>query len=108
MTEKDIPIYISLISSIALFPVIAYYNKQTALLLFFAVFICAIAFHLRSHTEKYERMDFFPWNEANLVKKRHPNSTVIDCAWKLDQKKSDNIFQMSDPIIAEYDNVPSP
>lgn len=106
--EKDIAIYVSLLSSLVLFPIIAYYSKNTSLLLFSAVAVCATIFHLKSITENYDRMDFFPWNEANLVKKRMPNSTVIDCAWHLDQKKSDNIFSLGDPIVAPYDNVPSP
>jgi hypothetical protein len=58
--------------------------------------------------EEYDRMDFFPWNEANLVKKRDRDSTVIDCAWYLDQKDdndNNNLFKLSDPTVAEYDNL---
>lgn len=105
MTEKDVSIFVLLILSILLFPVIAYYNKKSALLLFSAVFVCAVVFHLRSVVEKYDRMDFFPWNEANLVKKRDRDSTVIDCAWYLDQKDNNNLFKLSDPTVAEYDNL---
>jgi len=106
MTEKDVSIFVLLTLSILLFPIIAYYNKKSALLLFSAVFVCAVVFHLRSIVEKYDRMDFFPWNEANLVKKRDRDSTVIDCAWYLDQKdNNNNLFKLSDPTVAEYDNL---
>ena len=109
MIEKDISLYVLLILSLFLFPVVANYNQRSSLFLFSAVFVCASVFHLKTFTEEnYERMDFFPWNEANLVKKRDPNSTVIDCAWYLDQKKNNNLFKMSDPVVSEYDNQPSP
>ena len=32
--------------------------------------------------ERYDPKSFFPWNEANLVHKRIPNSTTVDCKWK--------------------------
>lgn len=34
--------------------------------------------------ENYEKVptDFFPWNEANLVHKKIPNSTTLECRWK--------------------------
>jgi hypothetical protein len=62
---------------------------------------------MKDIVEKYERMDFFPWNEARLVKKRDPDSTVIDCAWYLDQNKNDNIFKLSDPIVCQDQNLSS-
>jgi len=107
MTEKDVLIIVLLMLSLILFPAIAYYNQKSSLLLFSAVFVCAVIFHFQLDKETYDRMDFFPWNEANLVKKRDRDSTVIDCAWYLDQKKSDNLFKMSDPVVAEYDNLSS-
>lgn len=107
MTEKDVSIFVLLMFSLFLFPAIAYYNKKSALLLFLAVVVGLVVFHLKSSVEKYDRMDFFPWNEANLVKKRDRDSTVIDCAWYLDQDESNNLFKLSDPSVAKYDNLSS-
>lgn len=106
MTRDDIFIII-LLSSILLFPLMARNNKGMSLFLFFVVFCAALVFHHKSPIEKYERMDFFPWNEVNIVKKRIPQSTVIDCAWNIDQKKDNNIFRMSDPVLFDYSNLSS-
>ena len=51
-----------------------------------------------------DALDFFPWNEANLVRKRRPVSTVIDCAWSLDQR-DDDIFREDDPVVRGYSNL---
>ena len=50
--------------------------------------------------ESFDRPDVFPWNEANLVKKRMPFSTVIDCEW--DTENNGEIFCPSDPVIQAY------
>lgn len=100
-------IIILLLCSLLLFPLVAFTHKEKSLILYYSVFALAILYYVKEEEkENYDRMDFFPWNEVNLVKKRIPNSTVIDCAWYLDQKKSDNIFKMSDPVLAEYTNLP--
>jgi hypothetical protein len=36
--------------------------------------------------EKKDKMEYFPWNEANLVIKRFPESTVVECGWEFVQK----------------------
>lgn len=105
MNPNDISVFLLLGLSLVLFPVIAYNHRKSSLVFFMAVFLGAIVFHLKTNIEKYERMDFFPWNEAKLVKKRHRDSTVIDCAWYMDQDKSDNIFHQSDPVVSKYDNL---
>lgn len=108
MTDKDTPIIVLLILSVVFFPCLAYYHKKkTASILFFVAFFSVLLFYLSrgDDRESYDRMDVFPWNEANLVKKRYANSTVIDCAWSLDKKKDDNIFKMSDPVVCPYDNT---
>lgn len=94
--------------SLLLFPLVACRHREMSLFLYSAVVVLLLMFYGKDEntSETYDRMDFFPWNEANLVKKRHPNSTVIDCAWSLDQNKSDNVFQMSDPVISRYTNLP--
>lgn len=107
MAQNDILIYFSLMSSLLLFPIFAYFNKKSALLLFVGIFLIATIFYMKDSVEKYERMDFFPWNEAKLVKKRDHDSTVIDCAWYLDQNKNDNIFKLSDPIVCGNQNMSS-
>jgi len=107
MIQNDILIYFSLMSSLLLFPILAYFDKKSALLLFIAVFFTMTIFYMKDIVEKYERMDFFPWNEAKLVKKRDRDSTVIDCAWYLDQEKNDNIFKLSDPIVCGNQNLSS-
>lgn len=99
-------IIVSLLFSLLLFPVVAMFHKKTAIFLYYAVGLLAIIYYMKEEKEAYDRMDFFPWNEVNLVKKRTPNSTVIDCAWYLDHNKTDNIFKMSDPVVAKYTNLP--
>jgi hypothetical protein len=102
------PLILLFLSSLLLFPIVASRHKEVSLFLYSAIVVLILIFYWKEDgaRESYDRMDFFPWNEANLVRKRHPNSTVIDCAWSLDQKKSDNIFQMSDPVVAPYSNLP--
>ena len=43
-------------------------------------FIC-VATWLSMHNvqENYEPLNYFPWNEVNVVRKRKPVSTVIQC-----------------------------
>lgn len=106
MTDKNTSIIIVLMLSVLLFPCLVYYDKKTAPILFFVVFFSVLLYYLREERETYDRMDVFPWNEANLVKKRDPNSTVIDCAWFLDKNKDNNIFKMSDPVVCPYNNTP--
>lgn len=55
--------------------------------------------------ESYSRMDVFPWNEANLVVKRNPNSTVIDCNWDFEPGSNDKYFCFSDPVVRPYSNT---
>lgn len=105
MTGNERILLLLLLPPLFLYPIMAYYNKRSALLLFSAVFVCAVAFHTKTSVENYERMDFFPWNEANLVKKRDRDSTVIDCEWDLDQDKNNDIFHQSDPVVSEYSNL---
>lgn len=105
MTRDD-KILIALLSSIVLFPLTAYYSHRTSLFLFGVVFFLALVYHNKFVMERYDRMDFFPWNEVNIVKKRIPQSTVIDCAWRLDQKDND-IFNKSDPVLAGYSDLSS-
>ena len=113
MTDKkeDVLVLILLVVPLLLFPMLASYHRPSALFLFVGVFVCAVAFYLRSSVEEYNRMDFFPWNEANLVKKRDRDSTVIDCAWYLDQDKkkpyNNNLFRLSDPVVAGYSDLSS-
>lgn len=97
--------FILLVAPVFLFPIMASFNKRSALLLFSAVFVCVVFFYLRTSVENYERMDFFPWNEANLVRKRDRDSTVIDCEWDLDRDKDNNIFHVSDPVVSGYSNL---
>lgn len=100
--KRDDIFIIVLMSSIPLFLLLGKAGmKVSSLLLFFVVSCSALYFHYTSSAEKYERMDFFPWNEVNIVKKRIPQSTVIDCKWDLDQK-GDNLFKMSDPVVFGY------
>lgn len=96
------------LSSLLLFPIVASRHKEVSLFLYSAIVVLMLIFYFKEEEalESYDRMDFFPWNEANLVKKRYPNSTVIDCAWYLDRQKSNNVFQMSDPVVAHYTNLP--
>lgn len=96
--KRDDIFIIVLLLSIPLFPLL---NKKLSMLLFFVVSCSALAFHYTRPAETYERMDFFPWNEVNIVRKRIPQSTVIDCKWDLDQK-GDNVFKMSDPVVFGY------
>lgn len=104
MTGNERILLLLLVPPLFLYPIMAYYNTYSALLMFSAVFVCAVVFHTKMSVEKYERMDFFPWNEANLVKKRYRDSTVIDCGWDLDQKNND-IFHKNDPVVSEYSNL---
>ena len=99
-------IVITLFSSILLFPIVAFNHKDMSLFLYCAIVVLALVSYTKEEREDYNKMDFFPWNEVNLVKKRIPNSTVIDCAWYLDQNKSNDIFKMSDPVLSKYTNLP--
>jgi hypothetical protein len=95
-----------LLSSLVLFPWVAHYRHRTSLVLYTAVFCAALVYTQKYSTEHYKnKMDFFPWNEVNLVKKRSPESTVIDCAWRLDQKDNPDIFYMDDPVLSHYSNL---
>lgn len=75
------------------------------LMISFMIFIVILHYTKKKH-ERYERMNVFPWNEARLVVKREPVSTVIDCDYYLDDPKNDdNIFHLSDPVVSGYDNL---
>ena len=76
------------------------------MILYAGVLVLLLVFYQKNKTEEmYDEMDFFPWNEVNIVKKRNRESTVIDCGWFLDQNKSDNIFKMDDPVLSPYSNM---
>lgn len=93
--------------SLFLFPTLSHYNKRSSMFLYAGVVVLLILFHQKEtkNEENYDKMDFFPWNEVNIVKKRNGESTVIDCGWFLDQDKSDNIFKMDDPVLSPYSNT---
>lgn len=94
--------------SLLLFPMlVSYKNKMSSMILYAGVVVLLMIFHQKEggKEEMYDKMDFFPWNEVNLVKKRNGESTVIDCGWYLDQDKSDNIFKMDDPVLSPYSNT---
>lgn len=95
------------IFSLFFFPTLAYYNKKSSMYLYAGVVVLLMIFHEKeaAKEEMYDKMDFFPWNEVNLVKKRNGESTVIDCGWFLDQDKSNNIFKMDDPVLSPYSNT---
>lgn len=104
--ERQEWIQILFLTSLVLFPVLAYYNKRSSMLLYAGVvIILSVSYQRNTINERYDEMDFFPWNEANIVKKRNRDSTVIDCGWFLDQNKSDNIFKMDDPVLSPYSNT---
>lgn len=50
-----------------------------------------------------DKMDYFPWNEVNLVIKRFPESTVVECGWNLPSEPTPN-FQENDVVIRPYRN----
>lgn len=39
----------------------------------------ALWMSMSSSQETYEPLDYFPWNEVNVVRKRKPVSTVVQC-----------------------------
>jgi len=55
------------------------------------------------------KMDYFPWNEVNIVKKRSPESTVVECGWELVQigKKDEPTpnFQENDHVVHRFNNM---
>lgn len=104
MTGNDTRIIV-LMLAIVLFPILAFFNKKSSLLLFFVVFVAMVVFSTEESIEKYERMNFFPWNEANLVNKRDRDSTVIDCAWRMDKEEKNSIFTLNNPMVCNYNNL---
>lgn len=94
---------------ILLFPLMVRYSGKNGPTLLFIIIVCLlIGYYWKDQTttdEQYDRMDYFPWNEARLVRKRIHDSTTIDCGWFLDQKtQNNNIFRMDDPVVANYSN----
>lgn len=97
----DMILVLLLLAALLLHPTLVWHGrKQAACWLFVAVLVLLVCRHQQDR-EGYDKMDFFPWNEARIVKKRNRESTVIDCGWSLDQP-TDNIFSMDDPVIREY------
>ena len=106
MNQQDWTLLLFLLS-LCLFPVVSLYHHDASMFLYGSVCLLLIVYYQRDlvvRREGYNKMDFFPWNEVNLVKKRHRDSTVIDCGWNLDQNKTNNIFTMNDPVLAPYSN----
>lgn len=101
--KQDI-VLIALLCSLILFPFTAMIDKRSSFLLYGAVFILLSLILWKGTMERYDKMDFFPWNEVNIVRKRNREDTVVDCAWRLDQKDNDDIFHMDDPVISHYSN----
>lgn len=56
-----------------------------------------------------DKRDYFPWNEVNIVKKRSPESTVVECGWELVQigkeKEPTPNFQENDPVVHRFNNM---
>ena len=104
MNQDDV-LVVLLLSGLVLHPVLVWQRRTGAALLLFVV-VVLLAGGSRggireSYKERQDKMDFFPWNEARIVRKRTRESTVVDCGWALDQK-GDNIFYMDDPVVREY------
>lgn len=94
------------LSGIVLYPFLALQGRtKAAWVLFAAVAAQVVVLASRRSEEGYDKMDFFPWNEARIVRKRTRESTVIDCGWSLDQSGNDNIFSMDDPVVRDYNNA---
>ena len=67
-----------------------------------SVVLIAVLIVATRQKEAYSKMDVFPWNEANLVIKRNPQSTVIDCEWDIDRPDENNIFCDRDKVVSRY------
>lgn len=67
-----------------------------------AVVLMVVLFVEMRRKEMYSKMDVFPWNEANLVIKRNPQSTVIDCEWEIDRPDENNMFCDRDKVVSRY------
>jgi hypothetical protein len=63
--------------------------------LFLILMIFTSVYYFTSSAEHFDDR-YFPWNEANLVKKRH-NSSVIDCEWDLSDDEFDTAFEVLRP-----------
>jgi len=72
------------------------------ILLGYLVLVCVLCVLLVpwQQKESFERPDFFPSNEVNIVQKRIPNSTVVDCRWNMVTPSFDD----SDPVYYAYNN----
>lgn len=68
-----------------------------AIFILFSLAVVFMIIYSTYYIEHYDRMSYFPWNEANLVRKRHPSS-VIDCAWDLSDDGFDTSFQVVRPF----------
>lgn len=101
--KEDI-IIVTLLFSLVLFPLTACHHRSSSFLLYTTLFLLLSIVFLKNNIETYDKKDFFPWNEVNIVKKRNREDTVIDCAWRLDQKENDDIFHIDDPVISRYSN----
>lgn len=59
--------------------------------------------------EGFERGNYFPWNEVNVVRKRVPGSTVVECSWSYVRDARHGFatpsFAESDPVIFPWSNV---
>lgn len=106
MKRQEDVIFMFFLFSLVLFTVLVHVHPKLSLLFFGLVVVLMLVYSHMTATalEPYDPMDFFPWNEARLVRKRDPNSTVIDCGWFLDQPQNDNVFKLDDPIVREYSN----
>lgn len=108
MNRDDVWVML-LLSGLLLHPLMVWHKRDwAAMLLFVAVFVQVVMMACRRSKERFkqDKMDFFPWNEARIVRKRARDSTVIDCGWSLD-RKDDNIFHMDDPVVRGWSNLAS-
>ena len=103
MNQDDV-LVVLLLSGLVLHPVLVWHRRTGAALLLVVVLLAGSSRgggSRESYKERQDKMDFFPWNEARIVRKRTRESTVVDCGWALDQN-GDNIFYMDDPVVREY------
>ena len=96
-----------LVICIVVFPLFVKHSMTSSIYFFIVMFIVLSSAILSNNNEGYKRMNYFPWNEANLVVKRIPESTTIDCSWSFvkDGKPFDYTapaFHLGDPIVAPY------
>lgn len=92
-----------ILAGILIYPFLIWQGRTRAAWVLFAAVIAEVGLlAYRRNEEGYDKMDFFPWNEGRIVKKRARDSTVIDCGWSLDQQGNDNIFSLDDPMVRDY------